>query len=449
MKTWIALFVLCASMNAAGLHAGLGRVRITPEPPVWLSGYAARTHTATHILQDIWAKALAIEDGKGGRVVIVTTDLIGLPREISDEVAAAVEQKYHLRRDQLLLNSSHTHTGPTVWPNLRVMFDLNEADSKKTYEYGRFLVKSLVSVIGDALRDLSDARISYGSGEAAFAINRRAPRLQSLRPGEAVPAPIDHSVPVLRITTPDGKLRGVLFGYACHNTTITGEFYEVSGDYAGYAQAELEREHPGTTALFLQLCAGDQNPSPRSKIELAASHGKELATAVDAVLSGKLTPVRAPIRTALERVDLTFAPHTRQTFEAEARNADVFKARRARLMLADYDRGKPVRKLSYPVQAIRFNRDLTLVALGGEVVVDYALRIKKEFPKEKLIVAGYSNEVACYIASRRVLAEGGYEADDSMIYYGQPGPFTADVEETIIGAVHESLRQVGVAVAKP
>ena len=59
------------------------------------------------------------------------------------------------------------------------------------------------------------------------------------------------------------------------------------------------------------------------------------------------------------------------------------------------------------------------------------------------MVAGYSNEVMCYIPSKRVLAEGGYEAVDSMVYYGQPGPFTADVEEMIFDAIHRVMKRVG------
>jgi len=112
-------------------------------------------------------------------------------------------------------------------------------------------------------------------------------------------------------------------------------------------------------------------------------------------------------------------------------------------MLQTYDDRHPIRSLTYPVQALRFGRDLTLVALGGEVVVDYALRIKRQYPKESTIVAGYSNEVMCYIPSQRVLTEGGYEAADSMIYYGQPGPFNEDVEQTVFSGVQSVLARVG------
>ncbi len=113
-------------------------------------------------------------------------------------------------------------------------------------------------------------------------------------------------------------------------------------------------------------------------------------------------------------------------------------------MLEAYDSKHPVRTASYPVQAVRLGDRLTVLALGGEVVVDYALRTKQEYPGQDLVVAGYSNEVMSYIPSTRVLKEGGYEPVESMIYYGQPGPYRENVESTIFGAIHSVLKSVGV-----
>jgi len=112
-------------------------------------------------------------------------------------------------------------------------------------------------------------------------------------------------------------------------------------------------------------------------------------------------------------------------------------------MLRLYDGGRPVRQIPYPVQVFRFGKDLTLVALGGQPVVDYSLRTKREFPGEDMIVAGYSNDVRCYIASARVLKEGGFEAVGSMINEGLPGPFDDTVEERIFTALRTALQKAG------
>ena len=425
---------------SAGFQAGAARVDITPRGPIWMSGYASRNHPSEGVRQPLFARALALDAGSGGRVVIVSTDLIGLPAEVADEVAARVRKQFGIERARLLLNSSPTHTGPVVWPNLAGMWDLPAGAQQTLREYAAKLTGDLVAVAGKALDDLAPAQLSFGFGEAGFAVNRRQPSPDGVRIGVNPAGPVDHQVPVIRVAAPDGRIRAVLFGYACHNTTLTGEFYQLSGDYAGVAEAQVENDYPGATALFLQLSAGDQNPNPRSTIELVDLHGHALAAEVQRVLAGQLRPLRGPVRAAWITTKLPFAPQARATYEADLANPKASPAlrHRARKMLAT-----PVRDVTYPVQALRFGTDLTLLALGGEVVVDYALRAKREYPGEALIVAAYSNSVMCYIPSERVLQEGGYEAVDNLIYYGQPGPFAAGVEARVFDAIQRVMKRVG------
>jgi hypothetical protein len=332
------------------------------------------------------------------------------------------------------------------------MYFLRPEDQDRLVQYGRRLADDLVRTVDAAMADRAPAEVSIGHGSVGFAANRREPAAKEVRLGVNPNGPVDHDVPVLKVASPGGKLRAVLFGYACHNTTLGGDMYKLNGDYAGFAAIELEKgaADPGETrhadiptAMFAILCGGDQNPNPRGKIELAQQHGKELAGAVRGVLSRELRPVRGPVRTAYELTELQFARHERATFAAEAASADKYKQSRAKLMLAAYDAGQPVRALPYPVQAVRFGDDLTLLALAGEVTVEYGLRLKRELPKENLIVMGYTNEVRCYIPSLAVLRGGGYEPVVSMIYYGQPGPFAENVEETVIAACRKALREAG------
>jgi neutral ceramidase len=161
------------------------------------------------------------------------------------------------------------------------------------------------------------------------------------------------------------------------------------------------------------------------------------------VLDTRMAAVRGPIRAAFRMVDLPFAHHTRSDFEARLADPNPFRARHAQAMLRAYDENRPVRSYPYPVQAVSFGRDLTLVALGGEVVVDYCLRLKREYGARGLVVAAFSNDVMSYIPSRRILEEGGYEAEEGMIYYGLPARYREDVEERIFEALGDVLRRVG------
>jgi len=301
MKLPAGLFLLTgAVLTAADYRAGVARTDITPEGPIWLSGYASRTKPSEGILQPLSAKALALEDNKGSKVIIVTTDLIGLPRAITDVVGARVEKQYGVERARLLLNSSHTHTGPIIRSNLKIIADLDDAQSRVVDDYSAKLTDQLVSVIGQALAAMRPASLSYGEGSAAFAVNRREPGPNGIKIGVNPAGPVDHAVPVLKVSDADSRLVAVLFGYACHNTTLTGEHYKLSGDYAGAAQAEIEKAFAGTTAMYLQLCAGDQNPNPRSREENVVQHGHELAAEVQRVLDGKLARVHGRIDTTLQ-----------------------------------------------------------------------------------------------------------------------------------------------------
>lgn len=280
-----------------------------------------------------------------------------------------------------------------------------------------------------------------GHGQADFAINRR--QLAASKLGQDLPGPVDHDVPVIQVSDLKGQIKAVLVAYACHNTTVQGDNYLVNGDYAGFAQIEIEKKYPGALAMFILGCAGDQNPEPRGTIALAEKHGKKLAETVQNVLQKPLKPLGNSLRYDTQLVSLDFQKVNISVYQKELVGDDIFKQRRAKLMLEAINKGWNIQQYQYPIQALRIGKEFTLVALAGEVVVDYSLRIKKEFAQHDIFVAAYSHEVMCYIPSKRVLQEGGYEAESSMIYYGWPGPFTDTVEEKIMGGVYQLMKNIG------
>jgi hypothetical protein len=310
------------------------------------------------------------------------------------------------------------------------MLDMKEDDWAQVMEYQKWLDARVTDAIDQAIGDLKSARLATGMGRCGFASNRRPP---------IGIGPYDHEVPVLRILSEDGsRLRGVIFGYACHNTVLP--FYQWCGDYAGFAQLYLEERHPGATALFFSGCGADQNPLPRRKVELAEQYGRMLALSVDAVLVSDLSPVSGAVRAGLREIDLEFsAIPTRDELTRTAESSDRFQRTRAKLFLKDLDAGKPVSPTyPYPVHVWKLgNNGVTWIALGGEVVVDYSLRLKQELGVGKTWVAGYANDVMAYIPSERVLVEGGYEGDTSMIVYMQPSKWKAGLEDRIVQTVHE------------
>lgn len=435
-----ALTVLLSAVpgySETNWKAGVASIAITPREPIMMAGYAYRVTPSRGLLMDLKAKALALQDQTGATAVIVTMDLLVVHREVAQAVAQAVEAKYHVPRSRLMFNASHTHSGPIVgldriWVQQTTMTDDQRA---AVVRYTRFLIVRLVDVIGESIRDLSPAQLAFGQGLAGFGVNRRRVRQRDL------PAPVDHDVPVLSVREPSGRLRAVVFGYACHNTVL--DLYEISGDYAGFAQDEVEKMHSGATALFIEGCGADINPLPRRSVELARTYGRILATAVDEVLKGKtMSRLEGPLRAAFETVDIPFRrPPTREQLEAELKAPDPQLARRAKRLLARIaQEGELPERYLFPVQVYRFGRDLTMIALAGEVVVDYSLRLKRQYGFQNTWVAGYSNDVFAYIPSLRVLREGGYEGGGGVnLPYELAAPFSAAIEEIIIEKVDELL----------
>lgn len=423
---------------APAWKVGVAKVKITPEQSMWMAGYAGRNKPSEGVVLDLYAKALAVEDAAGRRVVIVTTDLIGIPRELRKYLEDEVRTKYQLPRESLLLNASHTHCGPELRMQRVPMegaAEEVEERMRRALDYMEQLKAKLVALVGESLRALEPASLDYLHARCGFAMNRRRPTPQGVTNSPHSDGPVDHQVPVLRATGADGKIRALLFGYACHNTTLP--FYFFCGDYAGYAQKYLEEARPELTALFFMGCGGDQNPYPRGQVERAQQHGRSLATAVEAALETVPKPVTGKLKLAYDEVSLAFAPPpNREELLARAEAGKQPEAGHAKRLLAQLEKdGKIREEYSYPIQVVEFGRDWLVVALAGETVIDYSLRIKRELADRNVWVAGYSNDVFGYVPSRRVLEEGGYEAGGAMLWGSLPGPFAPDVEERIVGRV--------------
>lgn len=430
----LAGLVACSAtaQEPTAWKAGAAAVKITPQSSIGMAGYAGRKKPSEGVATDLWAKALAVEDPCGTRLVIVTMDLISVPRALRDWLEGAVQKRYGLAQSSLLMNCSHTHCGPVMRATPSEDKPKSEAVAVAE-QYMAQLKQKLEPLVGEALKRLAPAQLDYFHARAGFAMNRRRETLKGYRNAPNFEGPVDHEVPVLRVTGAEDKLVALLFGYACHNTTV-GDLM-IRGDYAGYAQQYLEEAHPGTTALFMTGCGADQNPYPRGTEELAKAHGRSLALAVEAGLQTEPKPLRGPLRLAFADVPIDFAPlPPRDELERiVAAGRDPAGAHARRLLEELKTTGKVRENYPCPVQVVRFGSDLTLVAIGGETVVDYSLRLKRELAGSSVWVAGYSNDVFTYLPSTRVLAEGGYEAGGASLWGSLPGPFAPSTEERVVG----------------
>ena len=425
----LALALFVSPSLSADLRVGVAQRDISPDYPVRLNGYGFRRAESEGVKQRIFAKALAFADAKEGPAILITTDNLGVPVEITRQVADRLAPKIGLKRERLTITASHTHTAPMLGGMTPTLFGVPIPDEHQAAidRYTREFTDALVEVALAAVKDIRPARVEWGSGVVGFARNRRT-----------AGGPVDHDLPLLVVRGADGKVRAVWFSYACHCTVLGINF--VTGDWAGYAMEEIQRDFPGAVALMSAGCGADANPAGRETVEAAAQQGRELADEVKRVLATPLKAVTAAPAMRLTQIELAFeAARTRTEWEERAKRTDAI-GHHARVNLAKLDRGETLpEKIEYPIQTWRFADQLAFVFLPGEVVVDYSLRLKNEFDRTRVAVIAYANDAPCYIPSERILQEGGYEGGDAMIYYDRPQKFAPGLEQKIVDAIHAQL----------
>ena len=448
--------------TATGWKAGVARAVITPQEPMWMAGYASRDHAAEGKLQDLWAKALVLEDAGGKRCVLITLDLCGIPKDMSDYIRGQLKLKYKLDKAQVIINSSHTHSGPVVSNSVQNAYDLSEEQTQKIKSYTDQLSKQIIQLAGDAMKSLEPAEVFTENGFARVQVNRRNNNENFLLLQPELNGPNDYAVPVIKVANRSGNIIAIAFGYACHNTVLNG--YQWSGDYAGYAQLELEKMYPGATALFFQGAGADQNPLPRRTIPLGRQYGKEIAYAVEAVLRTSMKQQPSHLSFAYAEVQLPLnPPPSKEALELMAKDTSAaYKRRSAARLLQQINRGiVPIKSYPYPVQAWKIGNQ-PVFALGGELVIHYAIEIKRIFGSDAFVL-GYSNDVMGYIPTAQILRESndketGYAFYDptnhgavayegglfTQLVYGLPGTWASNIETVILNEVQRVGRIAGV-----
>lgn len=433
--------LLCAGTCLASWRAGAAKIDITPNHPVRLSGYGSRTteHEGTSV--ELHAKALALTWKEDEPVVILTVDNGGVPAAMRDAVLKNINQAgWKIADARFSLHSSHTHCAPMLPDMLPFLFgkDLTETEQAHIHRYAGELIRKMTEVVILALNAQQSALVDWEVGKAIFALNRRLPTKSGYVNQPNYAGVRDHSLPVMRVTSSEGKLLALFTSYACHCTTLA--INQTHPDWAGYAQKELELRFPDVIAMTAIGCGADQNPNPRREEYFAISHGVSIAKETVRLINLPMRPIVGPLICSKKEVMLPFdtLPDV-PTWRQRALDKNPWTAMHARHFLALAEAKKVPQALPYALQVWSFGESLLTINLPGEVVVDYSLRFKKENDPTRTWVNAYTNDVPCYIPSQRVWEEGGYEAGGAMVYYGRPNRFASGIEEIIVRSVRELI----------
>lgn len=390
--TLIAIAAALCAVQLAGaqpaaepgpLRVGLATVDITPEGPVYMAGYGARTEPSEGTYAPIFASC-AVFDNSVTRVAIMALDVckIGIPQ--MEQIRAAAEQ-VGIPPQHVMINASHTHCGPTIIGN-------------SNPEYLPIFEEKVCGLLASAVADLREAALDYTVGSCLMGINRRQldaeGRYAGMRPEPR--KPIDPDVPVLRVLTPEGDVRAVIFGYSCHPTTMGGQ--EIGPDYPGPAREWIAAAYPGALPIFLQGCGADVKPrscTPDGRFgyvllepkQMVAELGHELGRAVLAALAVPPEPVPAD-------------------------GGPVILGGITRLVAVP-DRTEPESKSHEIYNGAWRIGDLYFFGSQCELGSQIGLNIKRELSALRVWPCGYTHWGGGYIIDAAQYPEGGYEVTSS------------------------------------
>ena len=391
------------------ISAGVGQSTITPSVGVELAGYGYYLNRkAIGVHDDLFSRALVLEGADGTRLAVISSDLLTLSEEIAEETASLITRRTGIRKENVLLTCTHTHSGPAV--------GVEEACGEPDPEYLRGLPHAISNSVVQACDNTQEAKLGCGMGRGTALSYNRAQR----------DGPVDSELGVVRIDGPLGHLNALLFSFSCHSVAIqrsASAHTLISRDWPGYCLDAIEHRLK-TPLIFLQGACGDIDPTGSGRtfqFEGAELLGSVLASKVVEVASGTVTssirkvcvqkgPLELPLRVmSEEEID--------SAVEAE-KQKDTWDEGRSRFYRAWPDTMKmKLRTGAYPtvvkaeVALMKIDTEtdsVVLVFLPGEVFAGIGIEIKKRIPFEKVVIVGYYGKWIGYVPDPADFDRGGY-----------------------------------------
>mgnify|MGYP000901791593 FL=1 len=438
--------------------AGVSKKMITPDAGIDLAGFGRLDRKNIGVHDNLHVTTLALKQNEKC-VLIICADLIGFGFQLTKDIKNDIKKKYGLTEDEILLNASHTHSGPQTLENMLVTL------GKRNENYVRYFKECVLSSVDEALSSMEEISIYYGKTECNIGINRRLilDGKANFQPNEKGLS--DKSVTVMKIMK-DDVVKAVLFSYACHPSTIGADY--VSADYPGAAKRLIESElgiktdkvvsditctDNGIVALFMQECCGNirvrtikDDNFISGTWEDVNKFGVELGSTVVKLCKSEMKQLKedhgkntgksvistdnSSISTDIKYIELPFkGVKTEEKLKEIKLNGNVHEQLWAENMLENYNILKDT--VTFTIQKIELNKEFSIIAMGGEVVAEYGLYVKNIDPDKTVISAAYSNGLAGYIPTDEMFEQGGYEPDGSTIYYLYPSQLENSIEKVI------------------
>lgn len=435
--------------TSAVTYVGVARSDITPiqwdtAALMWLGGFG---HRQNHLAwgmdpgNELFVNVLWIQDQQGPKLLI-TADLLGFPRELTSEIRKGLSEEFGLNDDQIMLNASHTHSGPALPQQLHpyITYGLSAAEEVWLYKYGQWLRGVIRETARRSLDNLEPVEISFAQQPINYSYNRYGRFKRGVFSDLSVL--VFHQVGTRKpkVIAVSYAAHPIMMGY--HDQTGRDPYMKYHPDYPGVIVRQLEARYPGSIVVFVSGAAGDVDPAWPSDnrfgpfagfgVGPCGAYGVALSFEAARLIETALVPVQGPITTHYSEVllplDLPDLGQLRLDYECVLRNTHplTFRYRHAQVMIAKTDAGQLPTTIPYPIAVWSFSgqNPLVLIGLAGEPVQGYAGLFKQTLGIGRRIwVAGYTNELPGYLPSQEMLLEPSYEAGwDQTIVACSPPP---------------------------
>lgn len=411
---FLALIILVGTINAqsnksTGTLAGAATIRITPQLPVPMSGYASRDQHSKGVHDDIFARAFVFDDGKN-KACLIQADLIGFAHEFVDEVTGEIERKTGIPKQSIMLVAAHNHGAPTTRA-------YGEATTENLSLYITELKKNLVAVAVDAFGKRAPVTMGFGKGTCTMNINRRARHSEGgIWLGRNPDGPCDHEVDVIRLDDGKAEPMGLLVNWPCHATAGGWENYLITGDWPGAAARYVNKNFKeGLPVAITAGASGDINPiyGPGNDFNEIDAIGLVLGEEIVEVTKNIFTGKAGSVRTLYREIEVP----------GKEKSA-------TRMPDEKVVPGKPT-KLRFTVMKIG---SVVLAGISGELMTEIGMKVKEQSPFSKTTILTHCNGSSGYLCTDAAYKEGGYEP---MVSRTMPG-----VEKIIVNTFSEMLNEL-------
>lgn len=427
-------------MENNNIKVGISKIDISPPEGVELCGYAARDGGNLGLLDNVFAKTIAMDDGSN-KVAILSCDLIGLDFEIIDSVKVEAKKLLNIDPRGIIISCTHTHSGPVTMHGNGI--------GLKDKNYIEYLRGKLLESLSKALEKLNYAEVFYHTGECDIGINRRG----KIKEGSIEPSPdpngfVDKQVSVISFHYPgDREPFSILFNYGCHPVVLSPENNLVSSDFPGTACSFIESSvNNKIVPVFTNGGAGNINPVLRGSLNELKINGEKLGKAILDILKTEGKKIDPRLSFDAKVVDFPYSADQSEKMYLETSdeyNKQLNKAKSgsveeklckaniewANRHLEEFKKGEIPENIQANLQVLKIG-DVFLIGIPAEVFAETAMWIKKQ-SSDKIIVLGYTNGNVGYLPTQAEILKGGYEVLEAHKYYDRPAHYSGKAEENV------------------